>query len=236
MMKDITMTKTITFYPSLDELVAYGLAYKFLGETFYTPPRPDLLEVIIRERLFELWPLPADSRCTQTGLDLLNTFTAQAEPEAAAHVLRRDYLVLFIGPGRVKAPPWESVYRSREHIMFERQTLEVRAFYAAFGLQAPKLNVEPDDHFGLELQFLAYLFSRGAEALSSQQPDEATQALHGAQAFLQEHILHWADEFLGRVAHHALSDYYRGIAYLTAGALQSTCRTLALAWEPVLCR
>ncbi|MFQ3568140.1 MAG: molecular chaperone TorD family protein [Aggregatilineales bacterium] len=230
------MSQTITLRPSLDELLAYGLAYKYLGETFYTPPQSDLLEVLIGERLFELWPLPANHRCTQTGLEVLNTFTAQAEPETAIHLLRRDYQALFIGPGHVKAPPWESVYRSREHIMFERQTLEVRAFYAAFGLQAPKLNVEPDDHFGLELQFLAYLFSSGAEALSSQQLDQAAHALRGAQAFLQRHVLPWADEFLGRVAHHALSEYYRGVAYLAAGTLQSTCRALALQWEPVLCQ
>ena len=44
---------------------------------------------------------------------------------------------------------WESVCRHKdEALVFQKETLEVRAAYRELGLQVEKLHHEPDDHIG----------------------------------------------------------------------------------------
>ena len=67
---------------------------------------------------------------------------------------RSDYMALFVGPGTPLAPPWESVCRHKdEALVFQKETLEVRAAYRELGLQVEKLHHEPDDHIAYELEF-----------------------------------------------------------------------------------
>ena len=46
------------------------------------------------------------------------------------------------------------MHRSREGLVFDVQTLQVRDFYRRFGLQSPLLNKEPDDHVALVVESL----------------------------------------------------------------------------------
>ncbi len=214
------------------DVVAYGLTCKFLGKAFRKPPQPELWQVLVSEQLFASWPLPAEDPFTQVGLDLLVALTAEPAPTGAVlPALRDDYAALFVGPAKLKAPPWESVYLSRDHILFEKQTRQVRAFYAAYGLQFNHIHVEPDDHFGLELLFLAHLFGTAIERIERGDYAGQTQVMAGVSQFLQTHLLQWAEPFLARVVYHAATDYYRGLAYLSGGLLSSLCTKLAVPWE-----
>ena len=98
------------------------------------------------------WPLEGDAH--RTGAVLLETAVREA---ASAEDLTEDFDALFIGPGRMHACPYESVYRSLEGLTFEAETMQVRRFYADHGLQAPAFNREPDDHIGLEVAFVGQL-------------------------------------------------------------------------------
>lgn len=215
---------------SKSDMVAHSLACRILGESFYKPPQPDLWNQIVTEQLFASWVLPDDDPFTKRGLDLLNTFTQQANDTTLA-LLQRDYGALFVGPAKLKAPPWESVYLSRDHILFEKQTVEVRAFYASYGLQTNCLHVEPDDHFGLELLFLAHLFGTALAKSEANNPAEQARIIGGVTRFAENHLLKWAEPFLARVVYHAETNYYRGMAYLAGGLLSSLCAKLALEWE-----
>jgi putative dimethyl sulfoxide reductase chaperone len=223
---DMIPTMTI----SKTNMVAHGLACKILGEAFYKPPQPELWNQIVTEQLFANWVLSDDDPFTRRGLELLNTFTQQAD-DATLALMRADYAALLVGPAKLKAPPWESVYLSRDHILFEKQTVEVRAFYAAYGLQTNRLHVEPDDHFGLELLFLAHLFGTALAQHAENNPVEQARIMGGVTRFIEEHLLKWAEPFLARVVYHAETDYYRGMAYLAGGMLLSLCAKLALEWE-----
>ncbi len=136
--------------------------------------------------------------------------------------MRRDYARLFVGPNRLLAPPWESVYLSTEHLIFERQTLEVRQQYQRYGIETQHPNVEPDDHIGLELRFVAHL--NGLVLFALEKDDSALQieALAALGRFLSEHLLQWSPEFLGQVKTSANTLYYRGVAQLTLGCLYHT--------------
>ena len=141
-------------------LTAFQIAYGFLSKAFYEEPHADLMEALVDGDLFSEWPLSHTEPATAFGLSLMQDFRTQWNRELLPD-LRWDYTRLFIGPGHVLAPPWESVYRSRERLLFDQATLDVRQAYARFGLQAPRLNHEPDDHLGLELAFMFHLCRLG---------------------------------------------------------------------------
>lgn len=88
-----------------------------------------------------------------------------------------DFSRLFVGPGKLKAPPYESSYRNEYAIVMQDETLSVRRAYLAQGLQLRKLNVEPDDHFALEFEFLTEMLRRGNQEAYAR--------------FLKEHVSFW---------------------------------------------
>lgn len=206
-----------------EQLVAHQLAYSFLSKAYYELPEAEFINLLAEQRLFDEWLLGSDDESTKVGLELLKSFCEQWD-DTQLVALNTDYTRLFIGPGAMFAPPWESVYRSAEHLIFDKQTLQVRQRYQAYGMPIPKLHVEPEDHFGLELRFVAYLCNLGINALEQNRGDQLLQIEAEVQSFLRDHVLQWSEALLSRVIEKAQTDYYRGIAYLTRGCLAQTSR------------
>ena len=131
-----------------------------------------------------------------------------------------DYNRLFVGPHKVLAAPWESVYFSTDRVLFQVQTLEVRNWYTRFGLQIVNRNREPDDHLGLELEFIAHLARLALEAQASNDAEQLAQMLDALRQFMKEHPLRWAPKCLNAIGQNSQTDFYRGIALLVAGGLK----------------
>lgn len=93
--------------------------------------------------------------------------------------VRRDHDLLYGITANAKVPPFElSIDRSRASFSMKRRWTFGTSI-VALGLQAPKLNREPDDHIGLELDFLAQCCISALTALeqgSSTSPPNATCA------------------------------------------------------------
>ena len=206
-------------------LIAHELAYRFLSQVFYELPSKPLIDTLAAEALFDAWPLETSQPEVETGLELLRSFCASWQDDQL-EALQHDYRRLFIGPGHLLAAPWESVYRSPDHLLFGAQTLLVRHEYQRFELPIPHFRVEPDDHLGLELRFMAHLCGIGLGALDQNQPDVLTAATTEIRSFLNEHLLQWAPDCLQLVIKHARSDYYRGCAHLTLGCLAHTSEVM----------
>ena len=203
------------------ELQVDGLALKVLATAFYLPPSESFLTSLATEDLLADWPLTSDDPVTERGLQLLRALFDHAQPTELLPALREDHTALFIGLMQVDAPPWESVYLSRDHLLFDQQTLEVREFYARFGLQIPKLEREPDDHIGYELLFLAHLMAKAAHALDADDAAAAIHALEAARTFFATHPQQWVAFFIARLTQRARTDYYRGLACLLEGSIKA---------------
>ena len=207
---------------SIEQKQAFGLCLDYLGRVFLEPPQASFIDRIVADDLYLDWPLRAnEDTATHKGLQLLLDFSRQWNPAAIDH-LAQEYTTLFIGLERTLAPPYESVYLSRDHIMFERQTLEVRDYYKQAGLEIPRLHKEPDDHIGYELLFTSFLCGQ-----------DSTSAQETLSLFLKDHLLQWAHMFVRRVWEHSTSDYFKGNALLTAGTLESLGQALGIAvhWQ-----
>lgn len=171
------------------------------------------------EQLAE-WPY--DDPLTAGGIRLLERSgrrAAEGDEGEALPALVADHRRLFVGPRPLLAAPWESVHRSREGLVFDVQTLQVREAYRRFGLQSPLLNKEPDDHIALEAAFVATLALRALDALEEGRDAEAERCVSGIREFQAEHLDAWVPDLLARIDEHAETDYHRGIARLTEGAL-----------------
>lgn len=200
-------------------LLGFQAVFLFLGEAYLEPPESGWLDSLPLGEIVNGWPT-ADHPDTRQGLHLLEAYL---RCPATFPVLRlqRDYARLFIGPGSMLAPPYESVYRSESGILFEKCTLDVRSFYLEFDLETDGTNVRPDDHVGLELQFMSYLCEMGLSRLEDHDQRGCQETFSSLKRFFSVHIGLWAPSFCGRVVEYAETDFYRAIAFLTLGTLKS---------------
>ena len=200
-----------------------ALAYHFLGRCFYEAPRAEWLAAFAGDRLFEAWPFPSADDRTAAGLALLAGFCQGSDP-AQLGALEWDFNRLFVGPGEMLAAPWESVYRSKTKLTFQEPTLQVRELYERFGVQAPAIHREPDDHLGLELAFVATLSHLAVSPAAAGDTAQLTTCFEAQKDFLQDHLLAWAPSCLKLVEKHAETDYYRGAALVALGSLWESAR------------
>jgi TorA maturation chaperone TorD len=198
-----------TLAPRLDVLAA-GCA--FVARPLLGAPDPDLLARVGAAGFMATWPL-RDER-SRAGADLVAR--GAADPLLA---IARDHQRLFVGPGPLLAPPYESVHTTRERLLFDVPTLEVRAAYRAFGRVAPAVGREPDDHLGLELDFVAHLCGRALDAVDADDELALDTTLAALQAFHTDHLGRWGANCLRLVEEHAATPFYRGVALLGLGVL-----------------
>lgn len=217
------MQNTITPTLDVETLTGEALSLAFLGKALYTGPEREWLQTLITEQVFADAPFGVDQAETKQGLELLQVWSTTHQKGISDQDffdLKQDYTRLFIGLDAVMpVPPWESVYLSRDHMVFQEETRQVREWYFRFNLAPEKLNKEPDDHIALELIFLSRLAQLSLMALE-QNDQQLSQSYTQAQAdFLTEHLLRWGLVWCRRLEEHARTDFYRGLGYLTHGSL-----------------
>jgi putative dimethyl sulfoxide reductase chaperone len=135
----------------------------------------------------------------------------------------KEYQRLFIGPGPLIAPPWESYYRSREQLLFEEWTYQIREQYHQFGLQYIKENNEPDDHLLLELEFMIFLADL---SLQETKIGRIIELLTSQIHLLEKHLTIWIPYFCERVIENTNSQFYLGAAMLLEDLLSFDLSTL----------
>lgn len=202
------------------DLDAAAAAWTVFSTAYGRLPEPGFVDALRSAEQLAGWPY--DDRESRSGIRLLvgsgdRAGRGEADEQLPALVL--DHRRLFVGPRPLLAAPWESVHRSREGLVFDVHTLEVRQVYRRFGLQTPALNKEPDDHVALEATFVSALAVRALDALAAGDTGGAGELVTAIGDFTREHLQQWVPDFLERVEEHASTDYHRGMSRLTAGAL-----------------
>ncbi len=140
--------------------------------------------------------------------------------EEALRQVAGAFCPLFVGPGPLAAPPWESVYGNGDQTLFQASTLAVRRAYVAHQLIPRTYPHEADDSLALELDFLAALGERMTEAWERGETGEALSAARSSVQFLDEHLLRWIGPF-----HTKLSQTVRGLFYRETAAVIETFAT-----------
>jgi putative dimethyl sulfoxide reductase chaperone len=210
-------------------LMGETLLFGLLGKVLYKEPDKKWLETLIRNGVFKDVPFGTEQNEVIQGLEILHKWTEEnrnkiSDKEFSA--INKDHLYLFVGVGKPLAPVWESIYFSESRLLFQEQTFQVREWFARYGLQIEQKYKEPDDHIGLELGFIAHLAALALTSLEAGDNSEVENNLQAQRDFLAQHLQLWGGEWADLVIKHTGTNFYRGLAYLTKGALKAVSELL----------
>lgn len=214
-----------------DNLAGEVLLFGLLGKILYTFPERSWLDPVLDEDLFVEAPFAEDHRDVVKGLTLLRNFSREyllGNQKELLDDLKLEYTRLFDHTDRIPVAPWGSVYLSKDHLLFQEQSLEVRNWYRNFNLELINLYKEPDDHIGLELAFLAHLANMSVQAIKNGDQDELERLLNAQRGFLTEQVLKWVPTWCDLMIKYAKTDFYLGVAFTLRGALEELAKLLGL--------
>jgi len=190
-------------------LKGYNMLLYFAGTMIMFDPSHECIHDFWTQGILKTLPVKSQNPRFITAASLLR----QSVDNQATNLekMKNDYLTLFTGTGSPLAPPYESVYRSREHLMFDRQTAEVREFYRSYGWESRFRDKIPDDHLGTELLFLTILIEKYLEL-----DDNAceTEMKNEIRRFIGNHILSWVPDWNKDMLEKANTIGYKGISTL----------------------
>jgi TorA maturation chaperone TorD len=153
---------------------------------------------------------PTDSHIEQ-ALSFLKTL-GQRPCQECGDEIRIDFTRLFLGLRKTLAPPWESVYLPRGRRVFQEPTLAVRRAYLEAGFAHDTMFQIPDDHVGLELEFLASMNERSADALENGSPSQYQEATGKKERFIEEHLSLWIERFAADITTQAQTTFWKCVA------------------------
>ena len=209
-------------------LEARAFAYDILKCVFWQAPAKKFIKLLIEGEIIQTFPFAESSTVICETVERIGKYLGKQDILSRKNCehLHWDYTRMFIGPGKVPAPPWESIYRDVEHLHFSEETLEVRNAYRKYNLVHKNLGREPDDHIGLELDFLHKLSEMAKEKAESVDETGLAEILQDQMAFLDEHLLKWVPEWTKDVVRSADTEFYRGMAQLLEAYLHFDHETI----------
>ena len=194
-----------------------AFAYRFLSRAFIAAPDAALLDALL------------DGVSADEAEDALAEFYAEArdgDREQLRTDIAADYNQLFLGMSAHPVAPYESVYTSEEGLLMQEARDEALAAYRTWGLAVPDSFDLPEDHVALELELMALLADRTAEAARAGNADEAAELVAAQRAFADEHLA-WVAPLADDVQKHARTAFYYGVAALARDTIAADRELLA---------
>lgn len=142
---------------------------------------------------------------------------------ATRQELAVDYAHTFLGAGtydHVLAPPYESVFTSKQRLLMQVARDGALAYYRSEELDLPADNTTPEDHLGFELQFVATMIERADEALVAGDEERFRELVAKQRSFLKYHQENWLPAFCDAIDQYTKTDFYKGVANLVRGYLE----------------
>ena len=136
----------------------------------------------------------------------------EIESDPNVEALKIDFARLFIGPYKLLAAPYGSVYLDAGRTMMGDSTLDVKERYREAGLDTAENFKEAPDHIVAELEFMYYLVFKEIEAFSNSNPETAIGCIRKQQSFLEDHLMRWVPEFADNIIEHAETSFYQNLA------------------------
>lgn len=201
---------------------AEGVLLSLLSEGFLRPTGRLARRLSAGELRTAFGELLAEDEATEHALGLLEASEAElafASEEEARLKLEVEYNRLFVGPGLVMAPPYESYFASSSKGARGRlrgpEEREVARIYRAHGFAVPEAGGELADHIAVELAFLSQVALNEAVLWKAGEQQSAEQLQADADAFRAAHLGRWIADFASLVNEGARLSFYPALAYLT---------------------
>ena len=173
-------------------------SYRLLAQCYYLPDEK-LIEALEHSKELARWR-QGDGENTWTGSDIDS--------------LKVDYTRLFMGPYRLLAPPYGSIYLEKNRKVMGDSTMDAKQRYQEAGLNLTLK--EAPDHVAIELEFMYYLIYREIEAIINYNESNIDLYLKKQKDFLQNHLGKWVSKFTDNISANAETVFYQNVAHITA--------------------
>ncbi|MCJ2520214.1 MAG: molecular chaperone TorD family protein [Candidatus Thermoplasmatota archaeon] len=135
------------------------------------------------------------------------------QEEAMVSGLGKQYIRLFsAGLGGAICPPYESFYLALPGQPASLFALQLEREYAGLGLALSPDYENLPDHVSAELEAMAFLCGKEAEAWSDRACERVVKVIEDERTFLQRHLEKWFFAFAERVMEEAAGTIYGTIA------------------------
>lgn len=196
------MSESMNHTDTMEALNARAHWYQLLAGVFAEEVQAPFLRELRSQACIEA--------LAEVGVSFGEDFLATDE-ETLLEDLAAEYTMLFVAPGGF--PPVESVRLQGGYS--QRAFSEVRDAYAAegFNVQSGRFTIF-DDHLAAQMQFLAALLERQAEALLAGDESEARRLEKTLKRFWMKHQGRWCRGYAQLVEEAAEHSFYREMARL----------------------
>jgi TorA maturation chaperone TorD len=177
--------------------------YKLLSACYYLPEEDTIKKLAKLEEAM-------GSVCAEAAEHISNM-----RGETEIELLKIDYSKLFVGPFKLLAPPYGSVYLEGERRVMGDSTIDARNRYKEVGLDISGGLKEAPDHIAIELEFMYYLIFKEIESIENSDFESAMYYLKKQRGFLKDHLGVWVSEFADNVEENAGTDFYKNLARAT---------------------
>lgn len=194
-------------------------SYSLLARLFWKEVDQDLLDQLHEMR----FPLKTGDAKSDEGNRLMAGYLSNIWG-GTLQELAVDYVHCFIGSGSdafSAAYPYESVYTSPRRLMMQEARDEVLAIYRSEGYQKAEGWKESEDHVAAELEFMAALATRTAQACREGNEDEVARLLRVQRGFMTDHLYAWTGMLTADMRMYARTDFYKGLAGMLDGLLEN---------------
>ena len=191
----------------LSRELARGKACKLLAECYYLPTQE------LKGTLKDLEQQLSDV-CPEAMLYIKKMYE-EVKRSDDLDILSLDFSRLFLGPYKMHAPPFGSVYLDGERQIMGESTLEVRNKYKEAGLDISSDFRNPPDHIAAELEFMYFLILKEIEAIRNSDIETTLIFMEKQRAFLKENLGPWVFEFTDTTEEKAETEFYKNLARAT---------------------
>lgn len=197
----------------LSELDSQAVVLDLLRQLFLAGPTVGLVEGVAALEPGSLRLSPEQHAAIETIASLAVANVGRQEDWLEA--MQVEHTRLFIGPLDPRVQPYASCHLSLSRSVVSEETLAVRDAYANSGLVVERLNSLPDDHLGVELEFLFVLTRAAADAGD---PDESSRLVAVRSEFVHRHCRPWFEKVADGIARESSDPFH-----LAIGALLRSC-------------
>ena len=189
--------------------------YSLLARGFAEEADEALLQVLGQEHVRQEMAL-IEHELTASILSAFDGVLEVVGEKDACKRICREYVEVFVGPGTLKARPWETIHLGESSALFQVELLPVREAYRAAGFLPARYPHVQDDFIGLELDFLAKLADAALAAWETGDEALAEERLRQSREFLEAHLIRWIDSLADSIAAEYGDRFYARFSRLAA--------------------
>jgi putative dimethyl sulfoxide reductase chaperone len=192
----------------MQELHGERYIYNLLTRIFSVEPTMELLRELSKIKLPE--ENRSEGMCRMVEAVRLHN----VEFEELQERLSIEFTRLFLGPIKPVAIPYASWYLSEAHQLMTEETIDIRRRYLEAGMAVKDLYSTPDDHIGIELEFLSCMTGEIISAHEDGRKERVRELELARSEFIKDHLQQWVPAFVAAIVDSDADEFYKGAALL----------------------